>query len=290
MIRKWIPVIAVSILVAGAAFLSADDKSVKKAVSARGVIFEKWGYKLKVTSFDSQCTVNLGKDPKRPSTYSLDLNASCKIPSDVDGVLITDKIKVLKALTDSGRSMLAPNKSRSSRSSKTYRSGTFIPILRLKKDLHVAQVEISKLALATNPYRLDKLETQLAVVSALERTEKTIPAIVSQTPTEVTSGLKTRLSSMKINSKRILTVEISCLRQYGGPKGAFIEAIKALDSDGKVIGESRITEGDPLGQKGKVTSFFLIAGSADPASLKLTIVTDSKVQKIPFEISGIFQK
>ena len=292
MTRKWIWALAVLMVAACTAFLPADEKSVAKAVAARGVIFEKWGYKLKLTRLDSQCTINLGKGAKGPSTYSLDIEGSCKMPEDVDGVLITEQIKVLKALTVTGRDIRLPPKvkSKSSRSASQYRSGTFVPILRLAKNLHVAEVEVSKLALKTNPYTIDKLETELVIVVAVDRVDKSMPAAVSQTLQELTAGLKTRVSSMRISSKRELTLELSCLRRFAGPKGAFIEAIRAVDADGKTIGQARIRDGDPLGQKGKVTANFALSGKAEPASLVATIVTESKIRKIPFEITGIFQK
>jgi len=292
MTRKWIGVLAVCVLGVCTAFLPADEKSVAKAVAARGVIFEKWGYKLKLTRLDSQCTVNLAKNAKNPSTYSLDIEGSCKMPEDVDGVLMTEQIKVLKALTVTGKDIRLPPKARSKSggSRARYRSGTFVPILRLAKNLHVAEVEVSKLALKANPYTIDKLETELAIVVAVDRIDKSLPAAVSQTLQELTTGLKTRVSSMRISSKRELTLELSCLRQFAGPKGAFIEAIRAVDAEGKTIGQARIRDGDPLGQKGKVTAHFALSGKAEPASLIATIVTESKIRKIPFEITGIFQK
>ncbi|MBL7220116.1 MAG: hypothetical protein ISS69_08375 [Phycisphaerae bacterium] len=290
MTGKWIGVLVVLMVAVTTAFLPADDKSILKAVSARGVIFEKWGYKLKLTRLDSQCTINLGKDAKTPSTYSLDIEGSCKMPEDVDGVLITQEIRVLKALTVTGKDIRVAPKVRSGRSAPKYRSGTFAPILRVEKNLHVAEVEISKLDLKTNPYTIDKLETELVVVVAVDRVEKSVPAAVSQTLQELATDLKARVSSMRISSKRELTLEMSCLRRYAGPKGAFIEAIRALDADGKIIGQSRIRDGDPLGQKGKVTASFTLSGKAEPASLIATIVTESKTRKIPFEITGIFQK
>ena len=290
MTGKWIGVLVVLMVAVTTAFLPADDKSILKAVSARGVIFEKWGYKLKLTRLDSQCTINLGKDAKTPSTYSLDIEGSCKMPEDVDGVLITQEIRVLKALTVTGKDIRVAPKVRSGRSAPKYRSGTFAPILRVEKNLHVAEVEISKLDLKTNPYTIDKLETELVVVVAVDRVEKSVPAAVSQTLQELATDLKARVSSMRISSKRELTLEMSCLRRFAGPKGAFIEAIRAVDADGKTIGQARITSGDPLGQKGKVSAEFALSGKAEPTSLIATIVTESKIRKIPFEITGIFQK
>ena len=290
MTRKWIPALAVLMVAASTPFLPADEKSVVKAVAERGVIFEKWGYKLKLTRLDSQCTVNLGKGAKKPSTYSLDIDGSCKMPEDVDGILITEEIRVLKALTPTGVDIRISPTVKGGRSAPKYRSGTFIPILRVGKNLHVAEVKISKLALKANPYTIDKLETELVIVVAVDRIEKSMPAAVSQTLRELTGGLKARVSSMRISSKRELSIELNCLRQFAGPKGAFIEAISAVDADGETIGQARITSGDPLGQKGKVSAEFTLSGKAEPTSLIATIVTESKIRKIPFEITGIFQK
>jgi len=290
MTRKWIGVLVVLMLAVTTAFLPADDRTVLKAISARGVVFEKWGYKLKLTRLDSKCIVNLGSDAKNPSTYSLDIEGSCKMPDDVDGVLITERIRVLKALTVTGKDIRIPPKAGSGRSGAAYRSGTFIPILRVKEKLHVAEVQVDNLALRTNPYVIDKIEAELVVVVAVNRVEKSIPAAVSQTLVELAPGLKARVSSMRIGSKRKLSVELSCIRRAAGPQGAFIEAISALDADGKIIGQARIKDGDPLGQKGRVTASFTITGNSEPASLVATIVTESKIRKIPFEIIGIFQK
>lgn len=290
MTGKRITALAVLTVATSAAFLQASDKSILKAVAARGVLFEKWGYVLKLTHLESKCAVNLGKGAKKPSTYTLSIDASCKIPEDVDGVLITEKIKVLKALTETGKDIRLPPKTRSRRSTPKYRGGTFTPILQVTKNTRVAEVKIDKLALKTNPYTIDKLETQLVVLVAVDRTDKSMTAAVSQTLRELTDGLKARVSSMRINSKRRLTVEMTCLRRHAGPKGPFIEAIQALDADGNSIGEARISKGDPLGQKGSVTAEFAISGKSEPATLVATIVTESKIRKVPFEITGIFQK
>ncbi len=290
MTRKWIAILIVMTLAVGAALLPADEKAAMQAAVARGVVFDSWGYKLKVTRLESKCDVGLGKPSKKPSVYSLDLKASCKIPEDVDGVLITEQIKVKKALTANGKDIRKPPRRVSGNASSKYRSGTFTPILRLKKDFKVAQVKVSKLELLTNPFRIEKLETELAVIAAVDRADSTIPAVVSQTSRELTPGLKARVSAMRINSRRELSIEISCLRRAGGPRGPFIEAVAALDSSGKIIGQARIISGDPLGQKGKVTSLFVLSGRTEPSDLVITVVTDSKIRKIPFEITGIFQK
>jgi len=288
--RPLIATIVITALAAGAVLLDADEKSVMQAVAAKGVVFDTWGYKLKLTRMESKCDVSLGADTRKPSTYSLDINASCKIPEDVDGVLMTELLKVKKAVTAGGKDIRKPPRRVSSRTTSKYRSGTFTPILWLKKDLKVAEVKISKLALLTNPFRIDKLETELAVITAVDRTDKSIPAAVSQTMRDLAPGLKARISSMRINSRRELTIEISCLRRFDGPKGPFIEAVAAIDSAGKNIGQARIINGDPLSQKGKVNSVFTLSGRSEPADLLITVVTDSKIRNIPFEITGIFQK
>jgi hypothetical protein len=291
MTRKWIAILVLLTLAVGSVSLTADVKSALKAVATPGVILDKWGYKLKLTRLESKCNVALGKNPKKPSTFSLNIDASCKMPDDVDGVLITKQIRVLKALTVDGRDIrIHPKSKKRSNSKSKYRSGTFTPILYVGKNLRVAEVEIKKLELKTNPYKIDKLETDLTVVVAIDRIEKSMPALVSQTLKDITTGLKARVSAMKINEKRELKLEITCLRLFSGPKGPFIEAIKAVDASGKIIGDARISEGDPLEEKGKVTAIFTLTGKEEPASLLVTIVTDSKVRKIPFEIIGIFQK
>ena len=132
--------------------------------------------------------------------------------------------------------------------------------------------------------------SEMAVVIASARDTKTIPATVSQTSRELATGLKARVSTMRINSKRELYVEIACLRREAGPRGPFIEVIKAVDSSGKTIGVGRINEGDPLSLKGNVIAEFTLTGKGEPAELEITVVTESSVKTIPFEIGGIFQK
>ena len=288
MTRKWIAILVVMVIAAGAAFLSADEKSALKAIAEKGVVFEQWGYKLKLTRLEAHYSVSLGKGAKKPSAFTLDIDASCKMPEDVDGVLITEQIRVLKALDIDGKDIrLPPPKTKLA---SKYRGGTFTPILRVGKNLRVAEVEINKLALKTNPYKIDRLETELVVVIAVDRIEKSLPAAVSQTLLELTTDLKTRVSAMRISDRRELSIELSSIRRFAGPKGAFIEAIRAVDADGKTIGESRITEGDPLGRKDKVTAVFTLTGKSKPETLVATIITESKTRKIPFEITGIFQR
>ncbi|MBT3198423.1 MAG: hypothetical protein HN350_00745 [Phycisphaerales bacterium] len=288
--KKWIAIVLLLMLSTIAAFLNADEKAIRKAIEARGKIIDTYGYKLKVTSFESKCNVELSPTPRKASTYTLNIDASCKMPDDVDGVLITEKIKVLKALTDRGANIIKPAKARSGRTKKTYKTGTFTPILHLGKTLRVAEVKVDKLELITNPFRIARLETVLAVVIASARDTKTIPATVSQTSRELATGLKARVSTMRINSKRELYVEIACLRREAGPRGPFIEVIKAVDSSGKTIGVGRINEGDPLSLKGNVIAEFTLTGKGEPAELEITVVTESSVKTIPFEIGGIFQK
>jgi len=291
MTMKRIAILVVALTLAiGAAMLPADENSVMQAVAAKGVVFDSWGYKLKFTRLEAKSDVSLGTRAKKPSTYTLDIKGSCKIPDDVDGVLMTEHLKVKKALTAGGKDIRKPARVTSGKSVAKYRAGTFTPILWLKKNLKVAEVKIDKLALVTNPFRIEKIEAQLAVVTALARTEKSVPAVVSQTSRDLAPGLKVRVSAMRINVRRELSIEFSCVRRFSGPKGPFIEAVTALDSSGKIIGKARIISGDPLGAKGKVTSLFTLTGRNEPADLLITVVTDSKVRIIPFEITGIFQK
>jgi hypothetical protein len=292
MTRKWIAIIVLLTLAVGSGLLPADEQSALRAVATPGVVLDKWGYKLKLTRLETKCNMALGKNPKRPSTFSLDIEASCKMPDDVDGVLITEQIKVLKALSADGKDLRLPPKAKSRRSpaKSKYRNGTFTPILHVGKKLRIAEVKINKLELTTNPYKIYKLETELALVVAVQRTEKRMPALVSQTLGELTPDLKARVSSMKISEKREMKLELTCLRRYAGPKGSFIEAVTAIDANGKRIGGARINQGDPLGQKGKLSVIFTLTGKNEPATLEVTIVTESKIRKIPFEITGIFQK
>ena len=290
MTGKWIATIVVLTLAVAGSLLGANEKTVLQAIADRGVVFDSWGYKLKLTRVESKCDVNLGANSKKPSTYTLNIKGSCKIPDDVEGVLITGRIKVKKALTASGKDVRKPTRKSSGRSASKYRSGTFTPIQWVKKNMKVAEVKIDKLALLANPFMLDKIEAELAVIAAVSRTDQTIPAVVSQTLRELTPGLKARVSAMRINAKRELSIEITDSRRFDGPKGPFIEAVSAVDASGKTIGRARITSGDPLGMKGKITAAFTLRGKGEPSELVLTIVTESKLRKIPFEITGIFQK
>jgi len=284
--------ILVILTVAGAAAcLTADQRSLKTALTRRGVTFEKWGYKLKLMEMKSQCEVNLGgRSKKRPSRYTLDLKGVCTLPGDVDGVVIANQLRVLKVADAAGKDLRVPPKRSASRSPQKYRTGTFAPILVTPNKVRAAEVGINRLALTANPYTIEKLDAEVIVLIAKERTTKTLPAAVSRKMQEVIPGLKIRIAGMKAGTTRELTIELAEVRAIGGPRGPFVYAVAMLGDDGKTIGEGQIVKGDPLGKSGTVTTTFPLKSEDKVTSVRVTIVTDYTIRKVPFELTGIFKR
>jgi len=291
MTRKLIAVLIILSVAAAVTCLTADDRAIKTALSARGVTFDKWGYVLKLNRMASRCDVNLGgRSKKSPSTYSLDLKGICKLPGDVDAVVMAGQLRVLKVLDSAGKDLRVPPKPRTGTSARRYKTGTFGPIRTISPGLRAAEVGITRLALTANPYTIEKLQTELIVIVAKKRAVKTLPAAVAQKLQEVVDGLRIRISGMRMSAKRELTLDLAYTRPVAGPRGPFVSAIAALGADDSVLGQTEMTKGDPLGKTGKITAVFTLKGESKLTSVKMTIVTEHTIRKVPFELTGVFKK
>ena len=61
-----------------------------------------------------------------------------------------------------------------------------------------------------------------------------------------------------------------------------------MSPDGEELGKGRWTEGDPFSKAGTYTAQFKLSGKQTHQSFRMDLVTKSTVEKLSFEVTGIF--
>ena len=252
----------------------------------RGAAFKTWGYELALTELDAESDVDFTR--KRPTRHSVQIKGLCRMPADVDAVAATRRMRVTTLVDAQGDSLIVPPKRSSGKSGPSrYRMGTFGLVAEKTR---IVPIEIDKVDLTRNSYTIAKVAVELVVVVARKRRSTGVPAAVMEKHLEIADGLAVRIASLRLSAKRELSLSLEYARRGSGPVGPFLTAVHAIGADGDVIGGGRLPDGDPMGPKGRINVRFQLAGEQKIKSLRLTAVTDSKIRKVPFELTGVFQK
>jgi len=251
-----------------------------------GATFKTWGYELALTELDAESDVDFTR--RRPTRHSVRIKGLCRMPADVDAVAAARRMRVASLVDARGDSLIVPPKKSSGKSGPSrYRMGTFGPV---GEKTRIAPVEIDKLDLTRSSYTIARMAVELVVVVARKRGSTGVPAAVMEKHVEIAEGLTVRIGGLRMSAKRELSLSLEYARRGAGPVGPFLTAVHAVGADGEVIGGGRLPEGDPMGPKGRINVRFHVGGEQKIKSLRLTAVTDSKIRRVPFELTGIFQK
>ena len=272
-----------AVLAAAVVLASARDDD---EAPLRGATFKTWGYELALTELDAESDVDFTR--KRPTRHSVRIKGLCRMPADVDAVAAARRMRVTALVDARGNSPIVPPKVSSGKSAPSrYRMGTFGPVAEKTR---IAPVEIDKLDLTRSSYTIARMAVDLLVVVARKRRGTGVPAAVMEKHVEIADGLAVRITSLRMSAKRELSLSLEYARRGAGPVGPFLTAVHAIGSGGGVVGGGRLREGDPMGSKGRISVRFELAGEQKIKSLRLTAVTDSKIRRVPFELTGVFQK
>ncbi|MCE5277410.1 MAG: hypothetical protein ABFD92_17505 [Planctomycetaceae bacterium] len=244
--------------------------------------FKSGQYRLAVKKIDLQSTLDYAQPSK--TRHQIEIDAVIATPEKVDAVAVGKHLEVVSVIGAGGEQLLKPSRSKAS---GTYKADAF-SIVHAKTLSAEAVVDRVELIAPATQIKTMKLATQ--VIVAKSRQTKRLAAVVMEDMVEAAPGLEVRVASLRMSAKRELEVSIEFKRGKNGVGFPFLEAVYALDGEGKTLGSGRIGEGDPIGARGKVTAKFPLASDEVHRTLKLVAVTEDRVEPIEFELKGLFMK
>ena len=247
-----------------------------------GVTFKQDAYALIVTEVNASSELNFA-EPKR-TKHTINLEGMLQVPPRRDVVAVKVALEVLDAFDDKKNDILARTRKRRTR---TYRPGTYVPV---NPATSRGEVELQKTTLAANAYTIRAMTVQTEVIIAKSRRSSRLAAAVMKEPVDIVDGLVIRISGVKLGAKGELVVTTEYVRPMAGPGGPFLEAVYAVDEDGKRIGGGRWTDGDPFGKKGKITVRLKLEPGAVHKSLRFVAITEDQTQALTFKLTKIFQQ
>jgi hypothetical protein len=219
---------------------------------------------------------------KSKTEHELDMEGSIRRPNDVDAVCVSNRLRVDGALDADGTDIYIKEEVR--RGGK-HRSGAYTAF-------HdgLAKIEVHNAELRKNAHAIQKLGTSAKIVVATDRTSQTLPAVVMEKYTKIHNDILVRISGLKMDENRVLSLTTRCRKRFDGLKGAFIESVYALDSEGKRIGGGRWVKGDPFGERSKITYEFKVDKERTHASFEFLICTKFDTKVYSFVTTELFQK
>ncbi len=239
---------------------------------------KEWGIQWHELEMDSKVDFVENKKTK----HELDMAGTIRRPDDVDAVCVSNRLRVDGALDANGTNMYIKEEPRRGTS---HRSGSYAAFHN-----SLAKIEVHDAELRKSAHAIEKLGVSAKIVIAQQRTSANLPAIVMEKFTKIHEDIAVRISGLKMDANRQLMLTAQCKRRFDGLKGAFIESVYALDSDGKRIGGGRWTKGDAFSDSAKTTYEFKVDEGRTHAAFEFLICTKFDTKVYSFVTRGIFQQ
>ncbi len=236
-----------------------------------------YSYEVSKVRTASDVCLHLGSNQNK-STYSVEFSGDFKVVKDADVVAVEQSFVPLEAPGAKGNNLYNMNSRKSGAPRYT------------AVHTRVAQMGLPRTELLANAFLIDKMRVQAEVVIAKKREEKVFAVRGMEDFERVADGLSIRIRNINMSDKRELTVVVKYTRTEAGTRMPFLEAVYALDTQGKEIGGDRWASGDPFATTGELTYKFYLSGDQTHKSLRLVAVTDNAAETVAFDISGAFQK
>jgi hypothetical protein len=153
-----------------------------------------------------------------------------------------------------------------------------------------AEVEVPMTKIKKSAHVIQEMALKATVILAEERADKTMPAVIMETPGQVVPGLALRITSLQLSPTFELTIVVKCDRSRGGPAGSFLEQAWVLDENNEPIGGGRWTQGDPFGKSGTLTIKVALPKGKNHKSIKFVACTKYTRKPLAFTVKDIFQR
>lgn len=220
-----------------------------------------------------------GRKAKRE--FSVEMETAIHVPDSLDLVCISDEMRVVSAVDEKGKALNVRSKSRSS----SFIKDDFNAVLAGS-----AKTELKDAKLIANAYTVKSMVVQANVVIGKKRAEVIIPADVVEDRRDVGNGIRMRLSSLKIDSKRMVQLTID-YKRLEGTRGTILESVYLIDNRGNNLGGGRWNKGlsifaPDMEFKGQ----YKLAAGATIAKIKCVLLTHYEVTPIEFKVTEIFQQ
>ncbi len=216
-------------------------------------------------------------------THEVDFQALIEVSDDQDIICIGDQLEVVKADDEEGKSLIDFAEARKGQSRANQDDFNAI-------NEGEAETELKRYNLIKNPFNVKEMVVRARAIFAEERETVTIPAEVKEDLDNLGHGIQARLSSMRVDTKRLLSIEIEYERPEGAG-GTFLEGVYALDKDGKELAGGRWDKGLSIFSKSiRFKGKYYLPAGAQVDSYKLVLATKYEVRNVDFSLTEIFQK
>ncbi len=230
---------------------------------------------------------------KGEGKYTIEMEGAVESPPKVDAVALPKNFLVSAILDANGQDMTKPVKTTRQNVSpfKGVAYNAFHPPVGpadANRSSPVAQVEVPRQDIIRDATKIKMMKVESEYILAKKRDEAKLPAIVMEDYKDLVDGVSVRITGLDMSNRRELTVRMQYKRPAAGTESAFLEAIYALDTEGKSIGGGRWTEGDPFGKAGTILYRFLLDTDQVHKSFRFVVVTESETKPLTFELRDMF--
>jgi hypothetical protein len=255
--------------------------------------FEAEEYSLTFQQMENRSKVDLAE--RGGKEHSVRLEGKITAPTNEDAVAVTKEFTVGTIVDDEKNTLVLPKFT-----SKSTGAGGGSPVAKGLQEYQMntytsfqngsAEVEVPMTKLKRTAYLIQEMELKATVILAEERKDKTLPAVIMETPDQVVPGATVRITGLQLSPLRELTITVKCDRDRAGPAGPFVEQAWILDEDGGVIGGGRWTQGDPFSKTGTLTAKFDLPKGKNHKSVKFVACTKYSRKPLAFTIKDVFQR
>lgn len=283
--------VAVLWIAMGASFLAAGSSKVGER--GLGPAFKSIDSNFRMALQKMKTTGEMDYN-KGENKFVIEMEGAVECPPKVDAVAVPKTFTVSEILDANGQDILKASKAAArtqTNASKNYTYNAFHNPTGAGDAGNmnpVAQAEISRQDIVRDVTKIKKMTIHTDVILAKKRSESKLPAIVMEDYKELADGIQVRVMGLEMSSRRELTVRMLYKRPASGPEHPFLEAVYLLDTEGKNIGGSRWTEGDPLGKSGSLIFRCLLEAEQVHKTIRIVIVTESETKTISFELKDMF--
>ncbi len=244
------------------------------ALLAAAPQFQAQGFGLKITDYEASIE-HTYEGARTQHDYSVGMAGFVTAPRDLDVVCINSSLGVTSIRNRRGDNLIK-DADTVSREFTAFHSDT-------------AAVEVPESELTAHPYTIGEFKTRAQVLVARQRQSVEYAGDVMEAPREAPGGMTLRVRSMEIADKGLAEVEVAFkrLRGLGHP---FLESIYALNEAGEVIGGGRWTDGNPLGEDGRLQTEFQIKPGERWDRVRCVICTEYDVRDVTFTVTDVFQQ
>lgn len=250
------------------------------------VFREKQGYGLAVTQYALETEADLfdGDAPE----HTAELSALLQAPSGEDVLCFASTLVVNHANNREGKDLLVPQRGKR----KGQKFFALIPHPDYKtregKPMALCETELDDMSLTRPGSEVHELIVTATAVVVKQRESEEVAAEVADRFTEIGSGTSVQVSSIEVDKKGEMTVQLS-VRHKGNKDLPVIDSVYALNRRSEVLGGGRWdNELELFGKTYEVELAFPLRGDEKSIDkLRIVLATEYELKNIEFTLKDL---